>query len=115
MSDLRAQQSLFVQLTAKLIDWCYASGYQLTFSQAFRTLDEAQKNAQEGCGIRNSLHCLRLAIDLNAFKDGNYLMSVDEYKPLGEYWESLHPLCRWGGRFHQPDADHFSMTYGGVS
>lgn len=112
---LREQQSLFVKLTGQLIEWAYANGYELTFSQAFRTRDEALKNAMEGCGIKNSLHCLRLAIDFNAFKNNNYLMSVEEYRPIGEQWMKMHPLCRWGGLFNRPDADHFSMTWEGVS
>jgi hypothetical protein len=26
---------------------------------------------------------------------------------LGEFWEGLHPLCRWGGRFN--DGNHYSI------
>lgn len=29
----------------------------------------------------------------------------------GEHWESLHPLCRWGGRFG--DANHISLEHEG--
>lgn len=31
----------------------------------------------------------------------------------GELWESMHPLCRWGGRFG--DAGHTSFEHEGVS
>jgi hypothetical protein len=115
MMPLREQQSLFVQLTAKLIEWTYANGFELTFSEAYRSPQEAALNAKTGAGISNSLHCERLAIDLNLFKDGENLTAVSDYQPLGDYWKTLSPLARWGGDFKtRPDADHFSLTYGGI-
>ena len=112
--SLREQQSLFVQLVAKLIEWTYSNGYELTFSEAYRSPQEAAINAQTGAGISNSLHTMRLAIDLNLFKDGVLLSTVADYQPLGDYWKTLSGLARWGGGFSKPDADHFSLTYGGV-
>lgn len=112
---LREQQSLFVMLVGGLIEHAYSAGYELTFGEAWRTPEQARLNAQRGSGIVNSLHCERLAIDLNLFRDGKLLTSVEDYRPLGEYWKSLHSLARWGGDFTtRPDADHFSLTYGGV-
>lgn len=111
---LREQQSLFVQLVANLINWSYENGYELTFSEAYRSPQEAAINAQTGAGISNSLHTERLAIDLNLFRDGVLLDTVADYEPMGDYWKSLHVLARWGGNFSSPDADHFSLTYGGI-
>jgi hypothetical protein len=112
---LRELQSLFVRLVAKLIDWAYTSGYELTFSEAYRSPQEAAINASTGTGITNSLHCQRLAIDFNLFKDGVLLGSVADFAPLGTYWKTLSELARWGGDFKtHPDSDHFSLTYGGV-
>lgn len=111
---LRELQSLFVQLVADLIDWSFAHGYELTFSEAYRSPQEAAINASTGAGIANSLHCMRLAIDLNLFKDGVLLESVADYRPLGDFWKTLNPLARWGGDFKRPDSDHFSLTFGGI-
>jgi hypothetical protein len=111
---LREQQSLFVTLIAQFIDWVYEQGYELTFSEAWRSPEEAAAQAAKGAGVTNSLHTQRLAIDLNLFKDGVLLTSVSDYEPLGTQWKSMHPLARWGGDFSRPDADHFSLTYGGV-
>lgn len=114
MSDLRALQSAHVRYVGRLIDWATTNGYELTWGEAYRPPEQALYNAQHGKGIVNSLHIKRLAIDLNAFKDGKFLETKEDYRPLGEFWKSLDPLCCWGGDFSRPDSDHFSLTYEGV-
>ena len=108
---LRQKQSLFVQLVARLILEARRSGYDLTLGEAYRSPEEAARLAKAGKGIAASLHTQRLAIDFNIFREGHYLTKTEAYHPLGEYWESLDPSCRWGGRFG--DGNHFSITHGG--
>jgi len=60
-------------LVAKLIDWAYAQGYQLTAGELYRPSEQAALNAAKGSGIAHSLHTQRLAVDLQLFKDGTYL------------------------------------------
>lgn len=110
-STLRDHQSLFMRLVPRLIDYAYQSGYELTGGELWRTSEQAALNAAAGKGISNSLHRDRLAIDLNLFKDGKFLANSADHRPLGEFWEQLHPLCKWGGRFG--DGNHYSITYGG--
>lgn len=117
---LRERQSLFVKLVADLIQYAYRElGYELTFGETWRSPDEAKRNAEQGEGIANSLHCQRLAIDLNLFIDGKYCADSESHRPLGEYWKKLHPLCRWGGDFRdkngnpKPDGCHYSVTHEG--
>jgi len=111
---LREQQSLFVKLIAQFIEWAYAEGYELTFSEAWRSPEEAEIQAAKGAGVTHSLHTERLAIDLNLFKDGVLTVGKADYQPLGDKWKSMHTLARWGGDFRRTDADHFSLTWGGV-
>lgn len=111
---LGEKQELFVELIGLLIAWAYANGYKLTFAEAYRTPEQAALNAQKGTGIAKSLHTSRLAIDLLLFKDGVYLTKSEDYKPLGERWKQMNPLCCWGGDFDKPDGDHFSITHNGV-
>lgn len=118
---LGEKQRLFVSLVGKLIAHAYEEGYELSFGEAFRSPQEAQRLAQVGAGIQNSLHTKRLAVDLNLFLDSApgvdddiYQTSSEAYRSLGEYWESLHELCRWGGRFSKPDGNHFSLEHEGV-
>ena len=115
---LREKQSLFVLLVAKLILWATKNGSDLTFGETYRTEQQAQWNADHGKGIVNSLHCKRLAVDLHLFVGGEYMTSVEDYRALGEQWESMHELARWGGRWTTGptvgDACHFSLEHQGV-
>lgn len=108
---LREKQSFFVSLVAALVRHAMQQGYELTFGEAYRPAETAALYAKHGKGIANSLHTQRLAIDLNLFKDGKYLSSTESHRPLGEWWEQQHPLCRWGGRFK--DGNHYSLEHGG--
>lgn len=108
---LREKQSLFVSLVAQLILHANKMGYELTFGEAYRSREEAERLAKLGKGIRNSLHTKRLAVDFNLFKDDKFLTSTEDHRILGEYWESLHSLCRWGGRFS--DGNHYSLAHEG--
>lgn len=106
------KQRLFTQKIYLLIQWAYDHGYELTFGDAFRDPRLHGKfGEQGGYGRGSSCHKLRLAVDFNLFKDGQYLTSTEDHKPLGEFWESLHPLCRWGGRFN--DGNHYSFEHDG--
>ena len=96
--SLRKQQSKFSLLMAHLILYAYNHGYEITMGDVW---------AHDG-HMENSLHYSRLAVDLNLFKDGGYLVDTENYKDLGDYWESLDPDCRWGGRFQ--DGNHFEMS-----
>ena len=110
---LRQKQSRFVRLTGQLIKFAYDQGYEMTFAEAYRPLEQAKLMAASGAGISNSLHTVRLAIDLNLFRDGKYLTTTAAHRPLGEYWESLAPDCCWGGRFKRNDGNHYSIEYQG--
>lgn len=69
---------------------------------------------ERGSGSGNSLHPDRLAVDLNLFRDGRFLTLSKDHAPLGAYWKTLNPLCRWGGDFHpKPDGNHYSIEHGG--
>lgn len=110
---LEIEQSEFAQNVSKLLNYIKSRGYHVTLGEAYRTPEQAKIDEKQGKGILNSLHCKRLAIDLNLFDSkGKYLGSNKDYKFAGDYWESLHPHNRWGGNFikdggHINDPDHF--------
>lgn len=101
---LGQKQELFAYHAALLILKAYELGYQIRLGHALRCIN---------CpvGRKYSLHKSKLAIDLNLFKDGEYLTTSEDHRELGEWWESQHPLARWGGRFN--DGGHYSFEHGG--
>lgn len=109
----REKQATFAVLIADLIQHATASGYQVTFGEAWRSPEEAARLAKTGAGIVKSLHCERRAIDLNLFKDGVWLKTSEAHRPLGEYWELQSGdgyTCRWGGRFARKDGNHYELV-----
>lgn len=111
---LQEIQSEFVRCVGKLIEFAADRGYELTFGETYRSPAQALAMAQSGKGIRNSLHCKRLAVDLNLFRDNVFLTTSESHRPLGVHWKTLHPLARWGGDFSRPDGNHYSFEYNGV-
>lgn len=122
---LREKQSLFILNIGKLIIWAYENGYELTEGEGLRT--EAQQLLYfEGYDIKKvgsklmffsvgrksktmkSNHLLKLAHDFNLFINGEYKKDVESYRPLGNYWKSLHEDNVWGGDWGW-DAPHFEM------
>lgn len=106
MSDLVEQQEKFAGMLGQLLCHIQTTPYRVTMGECWRTDEQAALNAKKGVGIKNSLHCIRLAADLNFFKDGHLIPTPAE---IGEYWESIGGA--WGGRFGDPP--HFSLAYGG--
>lgn len=105
---LREKQSEFGRCVVILLMRILNSGYEFTFGDAYRPPDA-------NYGHPNSTHKRRLAIDINLFFNGEYLESTVDHEPFGEFWESLHPLARWGGRFRSnPDGNHYSFEHEGV-
>lgn len=111
--SLGNKQRQFTLCIAHLIIYAYEQGYELTFGDAFR---DHRVHGVPGKKLsyshKNSTHKYRLAVDFNLFKDKKYLTSTDDYKELGLYWETLHPLACWGGHFN--DGNHFSFEHNGI-
>jgi hypothetical protein len=104
-------QQLFARDTVKLFEFIHSLNYSFTYGEAMRSIEQAEIYAKEGKGIIDSLHCKRLAIDINIFDEqGNYLDKTESYKTFGTYWESLSPVNRWGGKFTRADGNHFERN-----
>lgn len=117
--DLLHKQFIFTSLTARLILFANQQGYFLTYGETYRPKETAELYASQGKGIADSLHTLRLAIDLNLFRNGSLLTTRADYYFLGDFWESLSEpnsgiVCCWGGNFPKCDADHFSIEHNGI-
>ena len=101
-----------MKLLPRLLDKIYESGYECSGGDMW---SKSEYKAHK----ENSNHYIRLAIDINLFKDGVYLTDSLAHKPFGEFWESLHELCRWGGRVNPKtgksygDGNHYSFEHEG--
>lgn len=107
VSKIHQMQVRFSLLNSQVPVWAQAHGYEVTEGDSYRDPKYAKV-----CGYYHewSYHCRRLAKDWNLFKDGVLLSKNSDYKPLGDWWESLDPLCTWGGRWD--DGNHLSYGEG---
>lgn len=109
---LRETQSQFAGMIPALIERAISEGFEVTLGDAYRDPRlHGELGEKKAYGHRNSCHKIRLAIDLNLFRDGKFLGATEDHQVLGEWWEKQHPLARWGGRFN--DGNHYSFEYGG--
>lgn len=107
---LLEKQSVFAVMVADLISFVHARRYLVSLGEAWRPPETARLYAERGIGIENSLHRQKLAIDLNIFHQDGSALTVEEYLPIGEFWEARGGA--WGGRFQ--DYGHFSLEHDGV-
>jgi hypothetical protein len=101
-------------MVAMLIDKAFELGYEVTLGDAYRDPRVFGKFGVVrpiAYGQAYSCHKIRLAIDLNLFKDGKYLDKTEHHKILGEWWESVGGS--WGGRFEGGDGNHYSLEHEG--
>ncbi len=108
---LGEKQRKFTRMIGQLIDWAYANGYELTFGDAYRDPRLHGIHGEKRTGSYSaaySVHKLRLAVDLNLFRDGAYLTADADHAPLKDYWESIGGAKRIPG-----DANHYSLEHQG--
>lgn len=112
-SELLQKQWQFTRMVQSLIAYAHSQGYELTFGDAYR-------DPRVPYGHPESLHKMRLAIDILLFKNGEYIRDSEPYRPLGDYWKSIGGC--WGGDFMdmvdgelkpRPDGNHFSIEHEG--
>lgn len=108
---LREKQSKFALMVSELLAKACEMGYEVTLGDAYRDPRlHGQIREKKGYGHAKSCHKLRLAIDLNLFKDGKFLETTEGHRPLGEWWVSQGGT--WGGAFS--DANHYSLEHDGM-
>lgn len=125
---LSQKQRIFTFNIGKLIAYAYTIGFEFSFGEAHRppALQEIYFKTGRSKTMKGR-HPDRLAVDFNIFfqgvllfqKQGTafYVKDLETMRPLGEYWEGLHPDNVWGGdwnrnnvfdeSFHDPY--HFEM------
>ena len=111
--SLRKKQTEFARLVPRLIDKAFELGFEVTLGDAYRDPRvHGEMGVRKSYSHPRSAHKVRLAVDLNLFKDGEFLEGSEAHRPLGEWWEQQSPDARWGGRFD--DGNHYSLENAGV-
>jgi len=101
----------FAKMVPRLLDKAHELGFEVAIGDVFR--DPRVHGAfgeKAGYGRSRSCHKLKLAVDLNLFRDGVFLQETSEHLQLGEWWESQGGS--WGGRFG--DGNHYSLEFQGA-
>lgn len=139
IETLGAKQRRFAALFAQWVIAISKLGYGVTLGEAFRSDEQAEIHAMgeagratlvaylmphfpelarriqnnTGSGIRNSLHEIRLAVDVNLFYGGTWISDggSPHWERVGKLWESMGGS--WGGRFATGDANHLSLEHEG--
>ena len=109
-----AKQARFTYKIAQLIIWAKEThNIDLIGAELFRTKEQAEIYAASGKGILNSVHRLKMALDMYVFKDGKIIWDGPEYKLIGDKWKTMDPDARWGGDMKRRDVYHYSFFHKG--
>lgn len=109
MESLGQRQRRFVRLVGQLIEFAYAQGYELTLGDGYRDPRVfGIAGETRGYGHPYSNHKLRLAVDLNLFRDGRYLNQGEAHAPLHDFWDSIGGAARI-----ENDMNHYALEWEG--
>lgn len=95
----REKQAKFMLDISKFIVWLNEQGYEVTCGEFERTamMAEYYKKIGKSKAGDKSLHCKRMACDINIFKNGKLLQAFEDLEPLAAKWESYDVNNSWGG------------------
>ena len=110
--SLRNQQSEFAKDVSSLLVFIHDIGFEITFGETQRTEYQQKEYLRTGkTKTLKSNHLRKLAIDLNFFDKGELTYSKSDLQIIGDYWENLNDLNRWGGNFKNfTDTPHFERN-----
>lgn len=118
MSEYSDRQAEFNYLQAKWAQWVHdtpdAACRKRRLRDGYAYRDQRCNNAV--LGHPKSIHMDRMARDvmLDIMIEGKwvYQEQSEPYRAIGEKWESMHELARWGGAWG--DGNHMSFEWQGV-
>lgn len=104
--NLREARVIFWRYLRQLGDYIDShDGYEAALAEGMDRITAKDPTSDH---MKNSLHNIGLAQDIDLYRNGVYQTLSEQHTHFGEYWESLHPYCRWGGRFN--DGNHYSFA-----
>jgi len=112
VSEAQDWRKLFSVRRHCLEEWLYDNGYEIDRWELWRDPRWAQILAFFKMGSPKSLHCEGMAGDLYAWKDGHFLETEADYRPIADKWKASGGT--WGGDFTGTTAGdwrHFSIPH----
>ena len=111
--SLGQKQRRFARAVPRLIDMVHTLGLECTIGDVFRDpRAHGHHGVKRGYSSAHSNHKLKLAIDINLFRDGRYLSSTSSHRELGEWWMAQGEDHEWGGD-GRSDGNHYSIRHQG--
>jgi peptidoglycan L-alanyl-D-glutamate endopeptidase CwlK len=103
--SLGAEQEYFTRDLVKLLSKAFELGYEVRMGEVQRMMEMQEIYVKTGRSkTLNSQHLKKLAADLHFVKNGAIVYPQE----LGDYWESLARVNRWGGNWKSfKDKPHF--------
>jgi hypothetical protein len=109
---LGQKQRQFMRVLPRLLDYLHSLGYECTEGDGHRNPKVfGEMGESMGYGHPNSCHKIKLAIDINLFRDGVYLQGIDAergHNLLHDFWDTLG-----GAERIKHDLNHYSFEHNG--
>lgn len=121
----RQARILFTLLEAQWTLWVKTKGWAVFASEGYVKDTDDRDGDYDGPHKNGGAHYLGTGRDYNLVVGGTWDESgtiytggrvitnggTPEWREAGEYWEKMHNLCRWGGRFN--DDNHIGILFNG--
>jgi hypothetical protein len=96
---LGQEQEAFVVDLMKLIATILNTGCTVRMGEVLRPVEMQAIYVKNGRSkTMNSMHLKKCAADLVILRDGK-ILTREQTKTFGDFWESLNPKNRWGGNW----------------
>lgn len=96
---LGENQEAFAKDVALLLAKAWELGFSVRLGEVQRPIEMQQLYVKTGRSkTMDSMHIKKCAIDLVLLIDGQ-VCTREQIKPLGDYWEGLNTINRWGGNW----------------
>ncbi|WP_170000592.1 M15 family metallopeptidase [Campylobacter sp. RM9328] len=105
-------QEAFMQDVANILAYLHDNGYTVRGGDLQRSKEQQKIYFNQGKSkTLKSNHLLKCAVDLHIFRNGRLLQDKHDLQAIGDYWEALNNLNRWGGNFKTfLDVPHFERN-----
>lgn len=95
--SLGKEQEIFTRHAVMLVNQAWELGYQVRLGEVQRPIEMQEIYVRMGRSkTMDSQHIKKLAIDLILLRN-DVICTAEEIKPLGDWWEALDVVNRWGG------------------